>query len=163
MPNWCTNELTVSGDKDAMDKWRITLVENETFEPILVFNKLLPMPKEYEEGDKWYQWRIDHWGVKWDIDGDDTSPYSFDSISATYGFQTPWGPPIELIQNITEDFPGITFSLAYYEEGMQFAGHIKILNGETIHDENHRGKDFAQFVADYFGDDYFLEEWEDEE
>lgn len=163
MPNWCTNELQVTGDIDAMDKWRSALVENETFEPILVFNKLIPMPKEYEEGEKWYNWRIEHWGVKWDIDGDDSQPYDFSETHAHYNFQTPWGPPVELFENITNDFPGITFELAYYEEGMQFAGLIKWKDGEVIHDESHRDRDFAQFVADYFGDDYYLESWDEEE
>lgn len=165
MPNWCTNELQVSGSVEAMDKWRSVLVEDETFEPILVFNKLIPMPKEYETDERWYDWRIQNWGVKWDIDGDDSQPYNYDSVTAEYSFQTPWGPPIELFENITKNFPGITFSLAYYEEGMQFAGHIKILDGEVIHKESHEGKAFAQFVYDYFGDDFYLDDeaWNEEE
>jgi hypothetical protein len=164
MPNWCNNTLEVTGSVDAMDKWRIALANDESIEPWLSFDKLLPMPKELEENEGWYGWRVENWGCKWDISGrDNQEPHASEPEYCGYGFETPWGPPLELFNNISPDFPGVRFELAYYEEGMQFAGLFIFKDGEIIHKEEHEGKAFAEFVADYFGDDYYLEGWDEEE
>jgi hypothetical protein len=161
MPNWCENNLTVTGTKESLDKWRIALSNDDSMNPLLKFNKLIPLPEE--EKDNWYDWRVQNWGTKWDIVGDDEpgeEPYDSNDDSYGYSFDTAWGPPIELFENIMVDFPGVRFELAYVEPGMCFAGHLIIDNGEVIsHDQYNEPADVNWFCNDFFG----YEIWTDDE
>jgi hypothetical protein len=170
MPNWCTNKLVVESQTiEQMDKWRIALQNEKSMEPLLVFDKLLPLPEE--EKENWYQWRIDNWGTKWDVATEDSegnvtgdAPYHGDTVRYEYEFDTAWGPPIELFENIAKDFPGIQFNLAYYEPGMCFAGHFIVEDGEeTTHDQYQSMADINWFVEDFFGYSVYEDEDMEEE
>ena len=78
-----------------------------------------------------YTWENNHWGCKWgscdvDIDeqGDDYVQYSFN---------TPWGAPMGLFDKVAKDWPMLTFSLAFEEPGMGFAGDAEWEAGECSH------------------------------
>ena len=145
MPNWCWNNLSVSGDeiqlREFVEKSTINIEENDEFS----FNGTYPMPKTLRitagthlsfiekikryiniklyGHDNWYNWSIANWGTKWDacephIDNNDIN---FFSVS----FDTAWGPPIEWIDNIMQDFPDLCFELEYDEPGMCFGGLLQ--------------------------------------
>jgi hypothetical protein len=157
MPNWCENSLTVSGSIEALDKWRVALANDKTIEPVLQFNKLMPLPPEEEEN--WYEWHNEHWGTKWDIDKDEGTPWSSCPTEYSYSFDTAWGPPVKLFDNISIDFPDVCFELSYWEQGMCFAGNIIFQNGQVMHQEHHNGGSAESFAEEYFG----WVPWEDEE
>ena len=48
MPNWCSNSVTISGDKDQIDKFESFLNEKNGKE---WFDFFLPCPKELTEVD----------------------------------------------------------------------------------------------------------------
>ena len=156
MPNWCCNNLNVSGDeiqlREFVEKSTINIEENDEFS----FNGTYPMPntlnitsgthlsfiekikryiniKLYKHKD-WYDWRCANWGTKWDacephIDNNDIN---FFSVS----FDTAWSPPIDWIDNIMEDFPDLCFELEYDEPGMCFGGLLQAQYEVTWEDAN---------------------------
>jgi hypothetical protein len=118
MANFCENNLRVSGDvkelKDFVKK------VGKKFD----FNKVVPMPKKYEKGEKWWGWRISHWGCKW-------TPYTesinveLDNLSdgsIFASFDTPWSPPVEFIKTASKKYKNLSFLLRYEEPGMGFTG-----------------------------------------
>ena len=138
MPNWCSNNLVISTNTEVdRDKAREQLKEFRDKVKIVeseFMNNLYPMPKELENtkagfgSDKpnWYDWRCEHWGTKWDINGyleyeeEDMIEYSFDSA---------WSPPTGFIKKISKDFPLLRFRLKYEEEGNGFMGVAVSING----------------------------------
>ena len=48
MPNWCENELKVSGDKKELSRFKKFAKEGKE---ILSANKFIPYPKEFKDGD----------------------------------------------------------------------------------------------------------------
>jgi len=103
MPNWCENQVTISG---AMKELKRFLTDCGYFDGHqFSFQRLLPMPEElegisqYTENGKecyrrketlldesevallrdkygavyWYDWNIQNWGTKWDIGSNDAN------------------------------------------------------------------------------------------
>ena len=62
--------------------------------------------------DRWYNWRVHHWGTKWDcydLSTDDCDlPNGFEA-----SFNTAWSPPEEICYAIREKFEGISVSWFY--------------------------------------------------
>ena len=79
-----------------------------------------------------YDWCLQNWGCKW---GDSDLIYKTDDYGVIeIYFSTPWGPPDAGIANLSTIFPELTFSLAYHEDGMQFAGGFSYNNGVRLVD-----------------------------
>jgi hypothetical protein len=77
-----------------------------------------------------YEWERTHWGVKW---GSCESDLVFEEdVFLQYEFTTPWGPPIEFLQKVSEDWPDLVFEMEYSESGMGFAGKIGFQNGNCF-------------------------------
>ena len=79
----------------------------------------------------WYDWCNKNWGTKWDIEA--RLDQSFDD-ELVYYFDSAWSPPVEAFQKISEDFPGLTFSLEYFESGMGFGGKIVLQDGGATYE-----------------------------
>ena len=124
MPNWCSNKLTITGNKEnlKMFKEQVRGVETD-----MCLNNLVPMPKELEgttsPGDKynWYDWRIRNWGIQWDVEArlvDESEDVLI------YQFESHWCPPYNFVRKIAPMFPDLSFDLYYKEPGMCFQGTI---------------------------------------
>ena len=70
----------------------------------------------------WYEWRIAHWGCKWDAAH--TSEADLDDDLVTLRFDTPWGPPVGVIDAIRERWPEANLSAFYHEPGVEAAGYL---------------------------------------
>ena len=75
-------------------------------------------------GDKpnWYDWCVDNWGTKWDIEAQligDESGYLM------YSFSSAWSPPIAWLKKTAKDHPELQFRLKYEELGVGFMGMAK--------------------------------------
>lgn len=117
MPNWCWNHLEVSGDEKQLHEF-VEKSMNAHKETEFSFEGTLP------RGDRkdWYEWSIANWGTKWDacephINHDDKDYFSVN-------FESAWGPPIQWVDNIMQDFPDLCFTLEYEEPGMCFGGRL---------------------------------------
>jgi hypothetical protein len=134
MPNWTSNTLTVSGDKERLLRFRAIAKsevgeENEGSEFSL--DKFIPMPEQYRQDERWYNWSIKNWGCKWDITA---GLIQDDEREITYVFDSPWNPPIEAIKRIGKRFKKLSFRLEYEESGLGFSGILIIKDGIVLHD-----------------------------
>jgi len=159
MPNWCSNELTISGDKEAISRF-VAGVKKDDSNDLMLIESYLPTPEELtvtmsgsfgddsspealelaakqksnieKYGHKdWYDWNCANWGTKWsDSDTDGGDIYN-DGTTVSYSFQSPWGPPEEAFRRISALFPELTFVLSFSEEGMGFYGATSFFNGEV--------------------------------
>lgn len=172
MPNWCNNNLSVTGPKAGISAFRKWLGKDG-----FKLNKIAPLPKELDGSysphpnpeskeakalvkkygaNNWYDWQVANWGTKWDVDAEvneenDTGVYiSFDSA---------WSPPCAAIAALSEKFPKLSFNLKYIEMGMSFAGEFIAKNGE-INDDSYDEKSSPEKykkMMEFFG----FESWQD--
>mgnify|MGYP003339928972 CR=1 FL=1 len=80
--------------------------------------RLKRLREEYGASD-WYEWRIENWGTKWDIELDDKY-VSQDGKMVQITFNSAWSPPIEAYEKLKE--LGFEIYALYFEPGMSFAG-----------------------------------------
>jgi len=156
MPNWCNNTITIQGPTDTLKPlW-------DEAQKTGLLNAIKPMPKELEDttsptpekgqaGYKgpqpvidgftnWYDWRVQNWGCKWDVDADGLEYVdNGDGTASIAGwFDSPWGPPIEAYNTFCDDMANCSLEAFYEEGGMDFAGHYD--NGAD---------DFIEGISDY--------------
>lgn len=133
MPNWCSNQLKVSGPERDVQEFkaqaqRAINSQGQGFD--LMLASFFPTPPEMiQDGSSdWYQWRLQNWGVKWDIEGGLVSDFPDALI---YDFSSPWSEPAEAIRKISEMFPRLDFCLEYEEPGNNSSGEWSFSNGEA--------------------------------
>ena len=150
MPNWCTNNMVVSGPENEVrsiaDKLKTKDEDGKTTGQLRNF---MPQPTDAAgELIGGCDWQYDNWGTKWgDCDTelcDET--YDIPSMSTiSINYQTPWGPATGLIKEISRLHPSVTIDIEYEEMGMCFFGVEQYRNGETIY-EHHQDYDFSSGV-----------------
>ena len=133
MPNWCNNTITLTGPKE-----KITAIYAKAKEDNALLQQLKPMPDALEgttspapkEGkvqplvdgfDNWYDWRVQNWGSKWDVDADNLE-LSEDGTTIEGWFDSAWAPPIHAFEYFLTDNEDCSIKSYYYEGGMDFAG-----------------------------------------
>ena len=131
MPNWCENTLTVEGDPQIVRQFKERANGKGT---ALALDKVHPMPKALENtispGDKpnWYDWCIENWGTKWEIEaelvGEGTG-------CLMYSFFSAWTPPVAWLKKVAKDYPELRFRLKYEERGVGFMGVAKAGKGKV--------------------------------
>lgn len=129
MPNWCENKLTVEGKKDSLVRF-MEQARGKEEEQAFSLESLYPCP----DSKDWYDWRITNWGTKWDVQfsGVVESNTKKNPAKVIYCFDTAWSPPTSGIQEISNQFPMLTFTLNYWEAGMGFKGKYKCKAGEVL-------------------------------
>ena len=162
MPNYCTNNLTVTGDAKEIKRFHeaITAGELQAHEHFRILDNLFPTPKElkdttkgyYGEGTEkqikqeemnkanlkkfgspdWYEWNCKNYGSKWSEFDGVFGQISDNEINAT--FMSAWSPIGEGIRNVSKQFPTLDFVLSYDEGGMAFCGGYAFRNGEIFAD-----------------------------
>ena len=139
MPNWCDNQVTITGPNSVIDK--IEKIANEEKGAGGLLNFFHPMPKELDgttspsssadkpqpmiEGfDNWYDWRCENWGTKWEVNEFYGVDRQGDTIS--FAFSSAWSPPIgayeTFIMNMSEQKQDVSVKAYYYEGGCDFMG-----------------------------------------
>ena len=116
MPNHVQNIVTFSCDEETMKRILEAIRkdddgQNRKFGPGTVdFDKIIPMPPEYLDDGRWYDWRWEHWGTKWnsydeEYDGENT-----------ISFLTAWCPPHKILEALSERFPDVRFTHRWADE-----------------------------------------------
>ena len=138
MPNWCNNNITITGPKKIIDK--IEKITKEDKPGLL--NYFHPMPKGLRDttadgsNDKamikkygyssWYDWAVENWSTKWDVcefHGVERRNYDVPTISViSFGFDSAWAPPIGAYQKFLDENPNVNIRTTYYEGGCDFMG-----------------------------------------
>ena len=144
MPNWCLNKLTVRGSELAVDAFKKQALGNSPWSRqreaegeanLLNFHCLAPIPAEvlangYINGANWEH---ENWGCTYGAS--ETKIVEEWEGLVIYEFQTPWLPPIKLLETIAKQFPDLSFMLNYDEPDAGFTG-IARFKGESK--EHHR-------------------------
>ena len=177
MPNWCNNTITIEHEDSSkiheVIKSLTTKIHEDTSESKF-FTYCKPEPdysktkvkctypsitkKEYIEVDdqKWWDWRIQNWGTKWNIDTfekrelfdhstkkirsiygkfNGTTNYILSVVaisdlykSISFSCETAWSPPLEALKNLEKE--GFKVSCDYYESGVAFVGRYTTDEGD---------------------------------
>ena len=112
MPNWCMNDLRISGDTEEI----LRFIEDNKTDGEFCFKTLFPEP-EYANPEDWYEWRVQNWGTKWDVDGNVDVSKIDDNLYRLY-FTTAWSPPIHWFETVIKNYPALKFELNAGEPGM---------------------------------------------
>ena len=146
MPNWCNNSIDINGPTDKIKD----LFERAGQEDSGLLHAMVPMPAELvgttspSEGVNWYDWRVQNWGTKWDVDLEGLDIHdNGDGTSVISGwFDSAWAPPVDAYNEFLANNEDCSISALYEEGGMDFAGMYE--DGE---DEYLEGiSDFARNV-----------------
>ena len=160
MPNWCENELRITGP--IADRRQFVNTAGEEFQ----LNTFIPLPKELleihtggatlEDGRKVSRWKeiggknveVYEMSLKEKYGHSDWYEWSLDNWgtkwdlsevwihnhtrSVVYGFNTALAPPIKGILAISRQYPKLRFALKYWECGMGYQGRMEMQNGEIL-------------------------------
>jgi hypothetical protein len=147
MPNWCSNTLELSGDKEVIKKitdWHKDRQSGKT-DDVGLFSLFYPTPKELATttypnpepnedlikkfgSSNWYDFQTTNWGTKWDANEVCMAVESENGIRLS--FDTAWAPPIAFYEKLSRDYPELNISASYYESGCDFCGTFESDFGE---------------------------------
>ena len=190
MPNWCDNQVTITGPNSVIDK--IEKIVKEEKEDNGLLNFFHPMPKQLEgttspsssadkpqpmvEGfDNWYDWRNANWGTKWElcefygVDRQYHSEQNEGESTITFGFDSAWAPPINAYEQFLRDNEDCSLKAWYYEGGCDFMGEWDNGSDNCYTPSNYKSdSDFwndgvGSTLDDYFGITESMAEYEAEQ
>ena len=174
MPNWCDNQVTITGPNSVIDKIEKIVKEESNNAENGLLQFFHPMPKELLEteagpiaktkaekderkarklefgAENWYDWRCNNWGTKWElcefygVDKQTDALIGHSTIS--FGFSSAWSPPIGAYEQFLIDNKDCSLKAYYYEGGCDFMG------------EWDNGQDDCYAPSDYKSTDDF---WQD--
>jgi len=140
MPNWCNNTITLSGPKDKVkaifDKAKADdrLLDQLYPMPAALRETTSPTPQEGQAGykgpqpvvdgyDNWYDWAVNNWGTKWDVDLEGLEFREEGDTGIIQGwFDSAWSPPTGAYDHFLEKNEDCSIESYYYEGGCDFAG-----------------------------------------
>ena len=147
MPNWCSNEVEIYGEKEDIAKFVEECFTDFKGTPVLDFNKVMPEP-DYDKPQKdgthnngvqkelhdvmpdWWNWRNNNWGTKWNLVPDpegNLTGYEVTGQSEDFlqlEFETAWSPPNGIYMEIWAKYPDLDINWFYREDGCQLAGWL---------------------------------------
>lgn len=111
-------------------------------ELIEIGNTYLSNLKEYQAMD-WYDWSVDHWGTKWDLDKDSVTVKLIETHAAILVFDTAWSPPIPVIVRMGQLCPEYRLRLTWHECGVELQGRLDVCGetAEAIHHDYQRWRE----------------------
>ena len=141
MPNWCNNNVEISGPNKIIDQIEKIVDESKNTEGQGLLDWMKPMPKELRETQAdgterkdfikkyghsdWYGWANENWGTKWDISSEFYSvdrQYHNRVSTIRFGFDSAWAPPLTAFADWLDKNEDCSLKCWYYEPGCDFAG-----------------------------------------
>lgn len=176
MPNWCNNVVTIS-HKDPAKMAALTEAINagnfckfvipipEALTNTTAPNRENPEVLIEKTGySDWYDFCVNEWGTKWDIDPYDKVVIE-DGVMVSFGFDSAWAPPVGVYDKLYEE--GYVVEASYYEPGMAFVGKYEHGFDECIDISGETSKTVVDVIGeeldDQFGISESMECFEDEE
>lgn len=139
VPNWCSNKITISGPKSVLDRLsqdllRVTDERGSREELLLSLERILPTPPELLENDGWFDWRLVHWGAKWDLTEVRLEGRTDDSLVLVCLSAST--PPLQALAKLSEQYPEVAVEIVYAEPGWGLAGRRAFNRGEVTAQED---------------------------
>lgn len=163
MPNWCYNTITINGSPDKISRIK-TIVELKQNDNGGFFRPLIGATI----GDDWYDYNINNYGTKWDIDVTKDMYHHCDENTLSFGCESAWSPPIIGMVNVCKKY-GVSCEMLYEECGNDFYGKTTISDDGTYVEEDYGYREgMYRLDNDYFWEsldndmDYLMETLEDE-
>ncbi|MEC7688115.1 MAG: hypothetical protein VX514_03650 [Candidatus Thermoplasmatota archaeon] len=191
MPNWCSNSITITGGSNTIRTLWGDTKSNRENENYGLLNAMVPMPAALKgtssppypkdsphykpqpvvDGhNNWYDWCVERWGTKWDIDDDALEFEDHGDGTATIRgwFESAWSPPIAALNTFCEDMDGVYAELFYHEPGMTFVGCWDSEGGDDYYEyDGADSKTIRDIIPEYLDDAFDIsgdmEMWEEEE
>ena len=122
-PDWANTPLAkndvleYSWDKPKGEAGELPVLKDKGFGEGLYF------ASTDRQDDRWYNWRNQNWGTKWDAYELEIDDYSMPN-GFEVEFQTAWAPPEEVCHAIREQFDDLSVSWFYDEPGCEIAGYL---------------------------------------
>ena len=140
LQHYCQNELTITGPAGDIAAFSSSV---EGTDELLSFQRLIHEPElGLLRGSKgWLQWRVTHWGCKWDAIDVERSQSSRTEI--VYNYDTGFGAGVNPIREASRLWPELTFQLSYASPGSCFAGAVTFKNGLTVEERIGRYSDIC--------------------
>lgn len=140
MPNWCDNEVWITGDANELKELfaeggKPHYLHNDEHGVSFLMDNLVPMPPEYLDDSRWWDFRIENWGCKWDLNQQYEETRVYYTEGDTEGgvnYLTPWAPNRQFWQTVSKRFPSLTIDLRYVEDAMWFMGQVIYRAGEVV-------------------------------
>jgi hypothetical protein len=104
----------------------------------------------------WYDFCVDRWGTKWDIDPYDTSDVQIEDNTIEFGFDSAWAPPIGVYAELVEQ--GFEVEATYYEPGMAYIGRWYYGNDEYYEISGCNSKTVRDVIGEELDDEYGVSE-----
>ena len=191
MPNWCDNQVTITGPNSVIDKIEKIVNEDDSHKNTGLLHFFHPMPKELRDTtadgkeDKklmkkygysdWYGWACDNWSTKWEVcefygvDRQYLTEQSEGESMISFAFSSAWAPPIGAYEYFLAKNEECTLKAHYYEGGCDFMGVFE--NGDDrCYQPSNYNSDSKFFESgdgwelnDYFGITESMAEWEAEQ
>jgi hypothetical protein len=152
MPNWCSNNLTLTHEDPAMIQRAYDALERQEF-----LQEFIPVPQELKDtvsgfhGDaeeqakleaqtranidkfgygNWYDFCVGEWGTKWDVGEQGASDIHPDGRMLHTSFDSAWSPPVNAYEKL--EALGFGVNAMFYEGGMGYAGTYSDGYDDTI-------------------------------
>lgn len=168
MPNWCQNNVSITGPKDKITAlWEtaqtafVYEADGETKRDFGLLNAMVPLGKDWDR-----QNCIDSWGTKWDVSDEGLELVENDDGTASIDgwFDSAWAPPLPAMmayQTLNDD---VDITLTYFEPGMSFCGqYMNQVDEEYEIEPEDLSNIPSDLVEEFAIDDYFDDEDEDED
>ena len=152
MPNWCDNQISITGPNSVIDKIEKIVKDDDSHKNNGLLNFFYPMPKALEGTEagppaktkkeklerarlqveygasNWYDWRTTNWSTKWEVcefygvDRQYQSEQNEGESTISFGFSSAWAPPIGAYEMFLEKNEECSLRAFYYEGGCDFMG-----------------------------------------
>ena len=160
MPNWCNNNITISGPTDKIKKlWETARTAHSDSDGNPQFGLLEAMAPI---GDWDYGTAVETWGTKWEIsdEGLEFNDTGNGVAEITGWFDSAWAPPIGAYEKFTEANEDCEISASYYEMGMDFAGFWDGTDEylENLHEEYEQPEDERSDLFNRLDEEWGLSE-----
>lgn len=145
MPNWCDNTVYITHDDPKkiqilVDAWKAnkffgTIYPEPDYNKVKVkptfnMNNITgkPEPEYVDPESAWWDWRVQNWGTKWEINTDEAY-IDIHENEIKVGFSSAWSPPTGIYDRLVDDGYGV--NALYYEGGCAFCGQYVNGSDET--------------------------------
>jgi len=140
MPNWCNNNITITGNNQTINRIeQITKDDYKGEDGLLNFFRPMPyelrgttadgstrdrLVKKFGHSD-WYGWAVENWSTKWDVNefyGVERREIGEDESELLLGFDSAWAPPINAYEHFIDNNSNCSIRAVYHEPGCDFMG-----------------------------------------